>query len=99
MPRNRFQFRRIQIMADKPMKVPGPDHPVSIDANPSRVVVTVGGRVIADTHDVRSSSKGAHWLEVDGGEVAEPHPLGTDEQRSDHYAPPHKQRFNTDHAG
>jgi uncharacterized protein (DUF427 family) len=41
----------MQIMPDKPMKIPGPDHPISIDANPSRVVVTVGGRVIADTRD------------------------------------------------
>src|SRR3984893_3935135 len=49
--RHRFQFRRIQIMADKPMKIPGPDHPISIDANPSRVVVAVGGKVIADTRD------------------------------------------------
>jgi uncharacterized protein (DUF427 family) len=49
MPRYRFQFRRIQIMADKPRKIPGPDHPISIAANPSRVVVTVGGKVIADT--------------------------------------------------
>jgi uncharacterized protein (DUF427 family) len=38
-------------MADKPMKIPGPDHPISIDANPSRVVVTVGGLVVADTRD------------------------------------------------
>ena len=38
-------------MADKPMKIPGPDHPISIDANPSRVVVIVGGLVIADTRD------------------------------------------------
>ena len=38
-------------MAGKTMKVPGPDHPISIDANPSRVVVTVGGKVIADTHN------------------------------------------------
>ncbi len=36
-------------MADKPMKIPGPDHPISIEANPARVVVTVGGRVVADT--------------------------------------------------
>jgi len=36
-------------MSDKPMKSPGPDHPISIVANPSRVVVTVGGKVIADT--------------------------------------------------
>jgi uncharacterized protein (DUF427 family) len=39
----------MQIMADKPMKIPGPDHPISIVANPSRVVVTVGGKAIADT--------------------------------------------------
>jgi uncharacterized protein (DUF427 family) len=38
-------------MADKPMKIPGPDHPISIDSNSSRVVVTVGGKVIADTRD------------------------------------------------
>jgi hypothetical protein len=49
--RTRFQFRRIQIMADKLMKIPGPDHPISIHANPSRVVVRVGGKVIADTRD------------------------------------------------
>ena len=49
MPRSRFQFRRTPIMSDKPMKIPGPDHPISIEANPSRVVVTVGGKVIADT--------------------------------------------------
>jgi uncharacterized protein (DUF427 family) len=33
------------------MKIPGPDHPISIVANPSRVVVKVGGKVIADTRD------------------------------------------------
>ena len=38
-------------MADKPIKFPGPDHPISIEANPSRVVVTVSGKVIADTLD------------------------------------------------
>jgi uncharacterized protein (DUF427 family) len=39
------------IMADKPVKVPGPDHPITIDANSSRVRVTVGGKLIADTCD------------------------------------------------
>ena len=38
-------------MSDKPMKIPGPDHPISIDANPSRVAVKVGGKVIADTRN------------------------------------------------
>jgi uncharacterized protein (DUF427 family) len=38
-------------VADKPMKIPGPNHPISIEANPSRVLVKVGGKVIADTRD------------------------------------------------
>ena len=33
------------------MKIPGPDHPISIEANPAHVVVTVGGRIIADTRN------------------------------------------------
>jgi uncharacterized protein (DUF427 family) len=36
-------------MADKVVKIPGPDHPISIEANPSRIVVKIGGRIIADT--------------------------------------------------
>jgi uncharacterized protein (DUF427 family) len=38
-------------MTDKRIKVPGPDHPITIEPNPVRVVVTVGGRVIAATWD------------------------------------------------
>jgi uncharacterized protein (DUF427 family) len=33
----------------KPIKVPGPDHPIAIEGNPNRVVVSVAGRVVADT--------------------------------------------------
>ncbi|MEP7085344.1 MAG: DUF427 domain-containing protein [Betaproteobacteria bacterium] len=36
-------------MQDKQMKIPGPDHPIVIAANPQRVVVSAGGRIIADT--------------------------------------------------
>jgi uncharacterized protein (DUF427 family) len=36
-------------MQDKPIRVPGPDHPISIEPNPARVTVTVAGRIIADT--------------------------------------------------
>jgi uncharacterized protein (DUF427 family) len=36
-------------MSTKPMKLPGPDHPIAIEPNPKRVVVTVAGRVVADT--------------------------------------------------
>jgi uncharacterized protein (DUF427 family) len=38
-------------MADKQIKIPGPDHPITIEVNPSRVVVKVSGRIIADTRD------------------------------------------------
>ena len=38
-------------MTDKPIKQPGPDHPITIEANPARVVVSVAGRVLADTQD------------------------------------------------
>ena len=33
----------------KPVKVPGPDHPITIEPNPARVIVSVAGRVVADT--------------------------------------------------
>lgn len=36
-------------MTDKPVKIPGPDHPITITPQPARVVVTAGGKVIADT--------------------------------------------------
>ena len=31
------------------MKLPGPDHPITITANPKRIRVSAGGVVIADT--------------------------------------------------
>lgn len=31
------------------MKLPGPDHPITIEPNPARVTVRVGDRVVADT--------------------------------------------------
>jgi uncharacterized protein (DUF427 family) len=38
-------------MKTKQIKVPGPDHPISIQRNPTRVVVSVAGRVVADTRN------------------------------------------------
>ncbi len=38
-------------MKEKQIKIPGPDHPISIQRNPARVVVSVAGRVIADTRN------------------------------------------------
>jgi uncharacterized protein (DUF427 family) len=41
-------------MAEKVVKVPGPDHPITIEKNPDRVVVKVGGQVVADTREALS---------------------------------------------
>jgi uncharacterized protein (DUF427 family) len=35
--------------AARTVKIPGPDHPITITANPHRIRVMLGGRVIADT--------------------------------------------------
>jgi uncharacterized protein (DUF427 family) len=36
-------------MTTKPIRHPGPEHPITVEHNPARIVVTLGGRVIADT--------------------------------------------------
>ncbi|MFL9881509.1 DUF427 domain-containing protein [Paraburkholderia agricolaris] len=38
-------------MTEKIIKVPGPDHPITVEPAQARVVVTVVGRVIADTRN------------------------------------------------
>ena len=38
-------------MKEKQIKLPGPDHSISIQRNPVRVVVSVAGRVVADTRN------------------------------------------------
>src|SRR6266567_1734264 len=35
----------------KPIKIPGPDHPISVERNSRRVVISVAGRVVADTRE------------------------------------------------
>ena len=36
-------------MTDKPVRIPGPDHPITITAHHGRVIIRLGGQVIADT--------------------------------------------------
>jgi uncharacterized protein (DUF427 family) len=36
-------------MDTKPVKIPGPDHPITITPNPAHVRVSVAGKTIADT--------------------------------------------------
>ena len=51
------------VMADKTVKIPGPDHPITVGKNPDRVVVKVGDVVIADTRDALSLQE-ANYPEV-----------------------------------
>ena len=44
----------------KPIKLPGPDHPISVERNSSRIVVSVAGRVVADTREALTLSE-AHY--------------------------------------
>jgi uncharacterized protein (DUF427 family) len=38
-------------MTEKAKRVPGPDHPITIERNPAHITVSVGGRVVADTRE------------------------------------------------
>jgi uncharacterized protein (DUF427 family) len=37
--------------SERPVLTPGPDHPITIEPNPARVLVTVAGRTVADTRE------------------------------------------------
>ncbi|WP_422924321.1 DUF427 domain-containing protein [Singulisphaera sp. PoT] len=41
-------------------RIPGPDHPIAIRPNPSRVVVSIGGRVVADTREALTLAEAAY---------------------------------------
>jgi uncharacterized protein (DUF427 family) len=47
-------------MTEKPMKVPGPNHPITIEPNPSRVVIVVEGRIVADTRKALTLREGTY---------------------------------------
>jgi uncharacterized protein (DUF427 family) len=47
-------------MSSKPVKVPGPDHPISITPARRRITVIVAGRRIADTREALALSEAAY---------------------------------------
>ncbi|ATQ44440.1 DUF427 domain-containing protein [Caulobacter mirabilis] len=47
-------------MADKPIKVPGPDHPITITPTPGRVVISLGDQVIVDTRAALTLQEAAY---------------------------------------
>ena len=48
------------LAAAKPIKIPGPDHPITIERNPVRIVVSVAGRVVADTREALTLREAAY---------------------------------------
>ena len=45
-------------MTTKQVKVPGPEHPITVEANPSRVVVSIAGRIIANSRKALTLREG-----------------------------------------
>ena len=54
--------QNVQVQA-RPIKIPGPDHPISIERDTERVIVSVAGRVIADTREALTLHE-AHYPAV-----------------------------------
>jgi uncharacterized protein (DUF427 family) len=48
------------VTSSKPIKIPGPDHPITIERNPARIVVTVAGRIVADTREALTLREAAY---------------------------------------
>jgi len=44
----------------KAKKIPGPDHPITIEPKPGRVIVSLGGRVIADSSKALSLKEASY---------------------------------------
>lgn len=47
-------------MTTRTVKIPGPDHPITIKASGARVVVTLGGHVIADSRNALTLQEAAY---------------------------------------
>ena len=47
-------------MSSKPVKIPGPDHPITIRPAQQHIVVTVAGRRIADTREALTLQEAAY---------------------------------------
>ena len=56
-------MQQTALTATKPIKLPGPDHPIAIERNPNRVVILAAGRVIADTREALTLHE-AHYPAV-----------------------------------
>ena len=48
------------VTSSKPIKIPGPDHPITIERNPARIVVSVARRIVADTREALTLREAAY---------------------------------------
>jgi uncharacterized protein (DUF427 family) len=47
-------------MSSKPIKIPGPDHPITVAPAQKRITVTVAGRRIADTREALTLTEASY---------------------------------------
>jgi uncharacterized protein (DUF427 family) len=45
---------------DRPVRIPGPDHPITIEPNPGRVIVSIDGEQLADTREALTLNEGGY---------------------------------------
>jgi uncharacterized protein (DUF427 family) len=54
------EIEECEAMTEKPIKIPGAHHPITIEPTKARVVVSVAGRVVADTRAALSMREAAY---------------------------------------
>ncbi|MBS0273748.1 MAG: DUF427 domain-containing protein [Proteobacteria bacterium] len=47
-------------MSARPVKIPGPDHPIAVTKNPKRITVSVNGKMIASTTNALSLKEASY---------------------------------------
>jgi uncharacterized protein (DUF427 family) len=47
-------------MSARTLKIPGPDHPITIQPNPAKVIVRLNGQTIAETSESLTLSEGSY---------------------------------------
>jgi uncharacterized protein (DUF427 family) len=53
-------FSGVEEMNSKPIKIPGPDHPITVTPTKGRVTVTVNGKRVADTNKALTLKEAAY---------------------------------------
>jgi uncharacterized protein (DUF427 family) len=44
----------------RPVKIPGPEHPITVEKNPGRVIVSLDGEQVADTREALTLSEASY---------------------------------------